>query len=663
MPDQSRVSLRLRVCWSFLVLAAAGSSWAAVAPKLPVDAFGTLPLMGQARISPDGRYVAAAMLDGARYSLVIFDLQQIGQKPPFRAPTGDWDVNWIHWKVDNRLLVSVRQAFHRNEVGVIETRLWSLNADGSDLKRLVQPKGGSKGSWLEGSQAVVQVADAVIDFLPDDPRHILMAFNPEDPRRPRLYQVDIRTDRRAQVAPGGDTIQRWMLDSKGRVRLAQGRNYSVNNANLKTYYRATEKDDWTEIWDEGQKNAEFSPVVFDRSDPDILYVSSDHENGRHGLYRYRLSSQEFVEKLFLHPEMDIDEIILDPQGLVVEAVSYVTDTRHFEWFSADLASIYREIRSQLPGWSIKPVSRAFDDSRVIVYASAADHSSRYYIYERAAKKLQLFAPTFPQLDEHDLSRVVPVSYRARDGLEIPAYLTLPPGVRHPPQAPLPAVVMPHGGPEARDYGEFDPAVQMLANHGYAVLQMNFRGSSGYGAEFEQAGRREWGEAMQDDVTDGTRWLIDSKIADPARICIVGGSYGGYAALMGVVREPQLYRCAVSINGVTDLPDLLNHRAKFVGGRNATTRRIGEIWRDSEKLERNSPARRAADIRVPVLILHGTDDRVVPVEQSRKMRDALENASKTYRYVELQDEEHWLTHRETRLQYFQELDAFLAAQLR
>lgn len=659
-------NLRSRILSGVVCLVAIlpASAPAALAPELPVEAFAQLPFMGQVAVSPSGRYVAATVLDAShKYGFAIFDLDQLGKKPPFHASAGDWDVNWVHWKTDDRLLVSGRMAFQRNQVAVLETRLFAVNADGSHRKRLVQPKRHSKSSLAEtvGSQ-MVQVADRVVDYLPGDPRNILMTYNPADPSRPRLYRVDVVTDRQVEIEPGRDNIQWWILDRKGRVRLAQGRDRNKLNTGWKTYYRASEKGPWKEIWDEAKQQASLDPVVFDKSDPDIVYVTSDHENGRTGLYRFKLSTGEFVDKLFLHPEVDLDHVILSPEGTDIDGLTYITDVTHTEWLSEKMAAIDNDIKAQLPGWVTTIVSRSYDNSRMIVKASAPDHAARYYLYEPAARKLQYFSFTYAALDKYDLARMFRLKYKARDGLEIPAYLTLPPGTPNPPATPLPAVVMPHGGPEARDYAQFDPMVQMLANHGYAVLQMNFRGSAGYGSEFKEAGRREWGEAMQDDVTDGTIWLAKSGIADAARICIVGGSYGGYAALMGVVKEPTLYKCAVSINGVTDLPDFIAYLDNFVGGRSAASRRIGNLWSDGEKLARNSPARRAADIKVPVLLMQGTDDRVVPVEQTKKMANALKGAGKSYRFIELKDEEHWLTHGDTRLQAFEELDNFLAEQL-
>ncbi|MEM9751398.1 MAG: prolyl oligopeptidase family serine peptidase, partial [Pseudomonadota bacterium] len=199
--------------------------------------------------------------------------------------------------------------------------------------------------------------------------------------------------------------------------------------------------------------------------------------------------------------------------------------------------------------------------------------------------------------------------------------------------------------------------QFLANRGYVVLQMNFRGSAGYGAAFQAAGYREWGEAMQDDIEDGARWLVSIGVADPARLAIMGGSYGGYAALMGLVKTPNLFQCGISINGVTDLPDLLRHDAKYVGGRYAT-RHIGNLYKDRKKLAANSPARNAKTVRKPVLLLHGDQDRVVPIAQSNKMARALRGADKDVRYVKLEDGDHSISLYENRMIFLDEVEKFL-----
>jgi dipeptidyl aminopeptidase/acylaminoacyl peptidase len=319
------------------------------------------------------------------------------------------------------------------------------------------------------------------------------------------------------------------------------------------------------------------------------------------------------------------------------------------------------VRLRVRARELSVESTSWDYRRMIIYAESPDVPGRYYLYEPGTESLRLLGVTYPELDEQPLSPMRPVRYKARDGLEIPGYLSLPPGSGLRPATPLPAVVMPHGGPYVRDFAAFDPLVQLLTSRGYAVLQMNYRGSTGYGAEFQAAGQRQWGKAMQDDVTDGTAWLVAEGIADPARICIVGWSYGGYAALMGAAKEPDRYRCSVSIAGVADLRRLVESSNKYLYGR-VSTRFIGDAWRDRKDLTENSPARRASAIRVPVLLAHGTKDRVVDPDQSRMMAAALKSAGRSFEYIELKDADHSVTQMPQRQQLFDAVDRFLGQYL-
>lgn len=651
--------------WALTVVTAwlATSAPAADAPRnLPVEAFGRLPFYSNVVIAPDGRHVAAAMrLPDGKQGIVIHDLDARDKKPVVISPEG-WTVSWLRWKNDERLLISLHYPQRRSVTrATLETRLVALDADGGNMRVVLRPT----KSEMDTAD-IVQTQDRVIDFLPDDPRRILLAFNPDNPRRRRPYKVDVYNSQRERVSGVEDErlyFQNWVLDRHGKIRIAQGRNPGGPvGAGYKTYGRDGDGADWVEIWDTAEQDAEFTPLLFDEKDPDLIYALSSHSEGTLGLYKFRMSTRQFVETLFHESTVDIDEVLYDARGTSIEGISYVTDAYHVVWFSRTMAAIDEDLQRALPGWSAHIVSAALGDRRLIVEAAASDHPGRFYIYEPAKKRLDFLVYANPALDSYRLARAEPVRYRSRDGLDIQGYLTLPTGDSTPPGVPLPAVVLPHDGPTARDYGSFDPLVQMFANRGYAVLQINFRGSLGYGREFRQAGQRAWGEEMQDDLTDGTHWLVEQKIADPKRICIAGGSYGGYAALMGVVKEPTLYRCAVSLSGFSDLTELVVERRRYVGGRNSAARQIGRAGADADKLAASSPAQRTADIRAAVLLLHGTADRVVPISHSRNMAEALKRAGKSHRYVELEDEDHWLTHEPTRLQAFREIDEFLARHL-
>ena len=630
----------------------------AVARAAPdVSLFAALPETADVEISPSGRYVAAKTFIRGQYMLVIYDLDNVGKAQPVVASPKDMHVNWLHWKSDDRLLVSLSYAGRRYGTATVERRLFALNPDGSDIKFLVPPRRVGKGGTGED---VVQIADRVVDFLHDDPKHILMQFNPEDPRLPRIYRVDVYTARRTVVKNGMTDVVDWTVDQQGQPRLA----YALDDQKMieQYFYRSPEGKKWellsSHSLDEG---VTFSPVLFDRDDPDVAWVYSNHEGNTTGLYRYRFSTRTFVETVFLNPEVDVDSVYLDPLRRRVIGVRYTVVDNKVQWFDPRVAEFFEDVRLRIAAKHLYVSSWSKDYRRVLFYGESPDLPGRYYLYDRDSKSLRYLAYAYPQLDKIPLAPMRATSYKARDGLEIPAYLSLPVGVTTRPEKPLPAIVMPHGGPGARDFSSFEPLVQLFTSRGYAVLQMNYRGSAGYGGEFKAAGHRQWGQAMQDDVTDGTRWLAAEGIADPQRTCIVGWSYGGYAALMGAVKEPTLYSCVVSIAGVSDLRALINSERRYINGR-LSTMGIGDGWKDRGSLEENSPVNGAKRIQAPVLLAHGTDDRVVPIQQTTDMAKALRKAGKAYEYVELEDAGHSVERGPERLKLFTAVDEFVTKSL-
>jgi dipeptidyl aminopeptidase/acylaminoacyl peptidase len=290
-----------------------------------------------------------------------------------------------------------------------------------------------------------------------------------------------------------------------------------------------------------------------------------------------------------------------------------------------------------------------------VRSSDPQHPDTYWLYDTKTHQLKVLAGAYPTLQPTDLGAMKPYPYKARDGLDIHAYLTLPPGkAAH----NLPVVIFPHGGPEERDSIEFDWWAQFMASRGYAVLQPNFRGSAGYGWKFQSAGFTQWGRAMQDDVTDGVKKLIADGIADPKRICIVGASYGGYAALAGATFTPDLYACAVSVAGVSNLIDLQNS----VSGMAYWTTRIGDVDKDADALKAESPTLHADQVRAPILLMHGEKDVTVPIDQSTQERDALKKAGKDVSFVSIDGDDHYLNLASTRIRVLTEIATFLDAHI-
>ncbi len=619
--------------------------------------FAVLPRTATVELSPNGRYVAAKTFLNGQYMLVIYDLDNEGAVKPVIASPKDMEVSWLRWKSDDRLLVSLQFADRRYGTATTETRLFALNPDGSDLKFLVPPRKDPKTRTVT---ELVQIADRVVDFLPDDPKHILMQFNPENPGMPRVYRVNVYTAQRGLVTAGEPNVIDWTADQQGHPRLG----YALDDQQMQEQYlyRGPGQKKWDVLWERALNDgATFSPVLFDRDDPDVAWVLSNHEGATTGLYRYRFSSKQYIEKVFRHPDVDVDNALLDPLNRRVVGVIYTVADRKVKWFDPQLAALFEDVRLRIAAKHVSVAAWSNDYRRVIFYGESPDLPGRYYLYERGSGKLRYLDYAYPDLEKIPMAPMRATAYRARDGLEIPAYLSLPVGVGARPERPLPAIVMPHGGPAARDFSSFDPLVQLFTSRGYAVLQMNYRGSAGYGSEFQGAGYREWGKAMQDDVTDGTRWLAAEGVADPRKTCIVGWSYGGYAALMGAVKEPGLYACAVSIAGVSDLRALIASERNYVNAR-IRTAQIGDLWKDRKSLDENSPVNGAARITVPVLLTHGTKDRVVAIQQSQAMAGALKSAGKSFQYVELEDADHSVLRGPERAKLFAAVDGFVTQSL-
>jgi TonB family protein len=327
-----------------------------------------------------------------------------------------------------------------------------------------------------------------------------------------------------------------------------------------------------------------------------------------------------------------------------------------KWLIPELEALQAQIDRTFKGKDNRIVNFSRDQNRVLIWSGGADDPGTYYVFDRAGKRMNIFASPYDRLTDVRLSTVKPVRYQSRDGLSIPAYLTLPAGRE---AKDLPLIVMPHGGPFIRDSYAFDPWVQLLANRGYAVLQPNFRGSTGYGRAYVERGYGEWGGKMQDDLDDGVDWLAAAGTIDPKKVCLMGGSYGGYAALWGAIRNPDKYRCAISFAGVSDVRSLLKYSNEFL-----IARRYTKQWRkkivgaEARDLAAVSPLQQAARLNVPVLIAHGERDSTVPVDQSRKMVAALKGRGASVQSAFYPNAAHGFDRTDDSIDFLKRVEAFL-----
>ncbi|MBI5257146.1 MAG: S9 family peptidase [Burkholderiales bacterium] len=635
-------------------LLAPGAAVAADAkPTRPsVEAFARMPQVQNVSLSPDGLRYAALVDIGEETALVIRTLD--GSQPPvlpYKADNRSARFRWVRWASNERLVASVALPSQRDWTGSIETRLISVHRSGKSNIELVQRRRvGSSGM-------VAQLQDQVVDWLPEDGRHILVALDEHRVAEPAVFRINLDNGERERVHAAAQGVRQWITDQNHRVRVGIGQVDGVVEV------RACDPDgqNWRTLWKfDLLADTAVHPLGFG-PDPQQLYVVADFE-GRQSVQLADLGTPGLPRKVLLsHQVFDVGGslVTLPGSGEVAGIRSSGIGNTAASYWNDEARALARGIDQALPARRNTLLQFSADGKRVLLYSEGNAVPGQYYVAMRDRGSLALLADTYPELEGAVLPKKSRLVLQARDGRKLPSLLTLPVGVE--PRA-LPAVLLPHGGPTSNDTLDFDPWVQFLASRGYAVLQVDFRGSSGWGREHMKAGLKRWGLEMQDDLNDALQAVIERGTIDKSRVCVVGGSYGGYAALMGGAKTPRQFRCVVSINGVTDLPAMAAHRQDFVEGRAGFERAVGSIWKDAEQLEQTSPSRRAAQFEAPVLLVHGSHDRTVPLEQSELMDKALRRAGKPVELITLEGGDHGVSHGPHRLQVFKALEAFLARHL-
>ena len=644
------------------ILLALASAGATFAEAIPLEAFAGLPQVSSVTLSPSGKYLAVLRNQDGE-SLLTTQLAS-GADPHVvvRSDNSEYFIQWHQWVNDERLLVGIRfGATTRNKVESIETRLMAVNRDGTDAKESLITLGRRQSIF--GGDHYSQRQDRVIAVLPDDPKHVLIELDKNNQNIPHVYQLNVYSGHLTLVqanpgnAEGIGAIRQWLADRQGRVRVGIG----LRNNQVRVMVRPLNAENFEELVEfDWTKERGTIPLGFDH-DPNLLYVRAVYE-GRWAIFRVDLrKAGKPRELLAADAEYDIEGGLIYSRGLrAVVGVSYSADQARTLYWDKRVQQIPSRVNAALPGRRNVIISSTDDNRRHVVLSTGPSHPPHFYIFDREHDRIVRLTNMYPALPADEMRTPETVVIRARDGLQLHGYLTTP-TAREPRSLPL--IMFPHGGPWARDTAHFDPWVQFFVNRGWAVLQVNFRGSKGYGETFERAGFQRWGLAMQDDLTDSARWAIEQGLADANRICIVGASYGGYAALMGAIKTPELYRCAISIAGVSDLRRLVNDWRFYLDGAIAAETTLGHWWLDRDRLNETSPIVQAAKIRTPVLLLHGTADVIVPVAHSREMAEALKKAGHTdFRYVEMPMADHWLSRQPDRIETFREMEMFLRAHL-
>ena len=610
----------------------------APAAKVSAAHFAALPELERPLLSPDGNRLAARATADGKTRLVIFDANRPELAPKIIG-LDKVELAALRWAGNSKLLLTVvvSQKIAGNEIQFL--RLIAVDIATSRML-VVDPK--SRGIYAG-------------DVLYTDPAGTwaLVASQDDGYSWPSVKRVDLATGAATVVEKERDGVWDWYADDDGVVRA--GIAYSDRR--------------WT-IW---YRTAAGEPLKrtrgkFDKKDDSAVdrvifgpgsnaWIITNERTGRFSLYRYDISSDAIGDAIFEHPQVDLEDVTYEPATGKIVAIDYHDDRARRVWLDADRKKLQAMLDKALPNAVNHLVDWSDDDKRYLVWSGGAADPGRYYLLDRSTLKMHPVMEPYPLVDPAQLAAVQAVRYQARDGLSIPAYLTLP---RARDARQLPLIVYPHGGPFLRDEWSYDPMVQFLANRGYAVLQPQFRGSTGYGKEFVTKGYGEWGRKMQDDLDDGVDWLVRSGQVDPKRVCIVGASYGGYAALWAAVRNPERYRCAASWAGVSDVAAMLRYDRKLFSAtryhREWRTRVAGEGQAD---LGAVSPIHFADRIRIPVLLGHGEKDTNVPVKQSREMAEALVKAKADVTPVFYKESGHSFGSAADLESWLNELDRFLA----
>ncbi len=458
--------------------------------------------------------------------------------------------------------------------------------------------------------------------------------------------------------------QHYMVDQQHVIRFASG-NDNVTNEPTASYFGGDKK--WHNAYNLDWYKKGFYPVAF-TEDPLKAIVKGPTKYGTRGFFYMNLDTGEVLKEIFAHEKVDASHLVYasqtaeSPENLQTAggkpvAVAYYDGGFKLHYFSKYHAKLQAFVDRTLPETSNYIVSQSKAAKRYIIKTYSDTDAGVFYMLDMKAKALNPLGEAMPGMMPSQMSHMTNITIKARDDFDIPSLLTIP---KDTDDKKLPMVIMVHGGPPAHYVNRFNAQVQLLASRGYAVLQPNFRGSTGFGRKHRSRGRHQWGGTMQDDVTDATRWAIDEGIADPDRICIVGGSYGGYAALMGVIKQQGLYKCAVSVNGVANLLDM-----KATDTYNNTIG--GSYWAKSMALEgvndkEVSPYHQASKISAPILLVAAEDDQRVPTRQSRQMHDRLRKLGKLSKYIELDEGGHGLDTASSETAYFKALIRFLDQQL-
>lgn len=604
----------------------------AKAPLIPLEDFFKNAEQTSFQISPNGKLFSYKAPYQKRMNIFV---QEIGADSAVQITfETDRDVAGYFWANDKRLI------YGKDDGGNENYKLYGVNIDGSEALCYTDFE---------------NVRTDIIDDLRDIPDEVIIAMNKRNPQVFDPYRLNISTGEMEMLYENPGNIAGWITDHDGKLRAAVAVTDMINQSLL---YRDSEKEDFKNILTTSFKET-LNPFFF-TFDNKMLYASSNIGRDKSEIVVFDPATATEKEVLFSHPDVDVNGLNFSRKRKVVTTAVYTTDKRELHFFDEEAKKLYERVEKELPDYEIYFVSSNKEEDKFLIRTYSDRSLGAYYFLDTQSDELTHLVDVSPWLDEGQMAKMKPIEYTSRDGLTIHGYLTLPLGVE---AKNLPLVVNPHGGPWARDRWGFNPEVQFLANRGYAVLQMNFRGSTGYGRAFWEASFKEWGKTMQDDISDGVKWLIDQGIADKDRVAIYGGSYGGYATLAGLAFTPDLYKCGVDYVGVANMFTFMNTIPPYWEPyRQMFYEMVGDPVKDSLLLADVSPVLHADKIKAALFVAQGANDPRVNKDESDQMVAAMKARGVDVEYMVKDNEGHGFHNEENRFDFYGAMEKFLAKHL-
>ncbi len=611
-------------------------------PKdIPAHVFARDKELIDIKLSPDGKFLLMVVPRGSFYEARVQPTDLTDTNTYFIGHFIPSEFKGAAWGSNNRLLFITETYSWGRRWKLINNRIiYAAQHDGAAVEKLLH---------VTFEKSEYYTNDTILSYLPDNPNSVIVTYSDEGKEWPGIFKLDIYTGETQKISDGYKYIDDWYVDSEGKPRFGMG----WHKRELRMVSRTNGNSRWNELDTASIGDSErFRFMGFNPDNPNLAYAKASHGTDRDIIYEFDLQTGALGNVVYDNGQLDAGWLVRNPHNNQLLAAYTEGDKLEKAYLDPYYEKIDRQLDRALPGRANYITQLTPDNKSALVYSISDSYAGAFYHYDFDGKTVAIFNENNPALNPDYLAKTTAISYAARDGLRIPAYLTLPQNAA---KTNLPLVVMPHGGPWVRDTNEYDFWVQFIASRGYAVLRPNFRGSDGFGRKFEALGYGEWGGAMIDDIADGVTHLANEGIVDKTRVCIAGASFGGYAAIMSAIRYEDMYKCALAVAPVTDLKEwaeTLDDRA----GKDYYTRITGKYGRKVFKTQ--NPVKQAKHLRVPLVLIHGAKDYRVGVEHSQEMDKALKKAGHAPKYVELETEGHSLQLAKSRTRVLRETERLL-----